>query len=103
MAGRNEIAKATWIIQHQVKNVDLVTALRRDLDSGESESIALALEINADLLLLDEKEGRRTAQRQDIDFVGVVGVLLEAKHSGHVDSILLYLDALRQNAGFYFK
>jgi uncharacterized protein len=101
--GREETSSASWIKQHHIKNKDLVTALQRDLDRGEAESIALALELNADLLLLDEQEGRRSAQRMELDFVGIVGVLLEAKHSGFIETIRPHLDALRQTAGFYLS
>jgi predicted nucleic acid-binding protein len=61
--GRDQVAQADWIWRHTVQNQDLVTALQRDLDRGEAETIALALEMDADLVLLDEKEGRHTAQR----------------------------------------
>jgi len=81
----------------------LVTALRRDLGLGESESIALALELGADLILLDEKEGRHTAQRLGLRVIGVVGILLEAKTQGAIDKVGPSLDALRQTAGFYLS
>jgi predicted nucleic acid-binding protein len=81
----------------------LVKALRRDLDQGEAESIALALELNATLLLLDEKEGRHIAERLGLRVVGVVGVLLEAKAKGVIDRVRPHLDALRQTAGFFLS
>jgi len=84
-------------------SVNQVVALQRDLDRGEAESIALALDRNADLLLLDEKEGRRAAQRLGLHVVGVLGVLLEAKRKGLVATIRPHLDALRQTAGFYLS
>ncbi|MBS1250254.1 MAG: hypothetical protein MAG431_01845 [Chloroflexi bacterium] len=101
--GSNEVANADWIEVHTVQNQALVTALQRDLDSGESESIALALELHADLVLLDEKEGRRAAQRLDLRISGVVGVLLNAKTSGSIETIQPHLDQLRHIAGFYLS
>jgi predicted nucleic acid-binding protein len=101
--GCDEVAKANWLEQHAVQNQALVTALRRDLDRGEAETIALALELEADLVLLDEREGRHAAQRLDLRTVGVVGILLEARASGAVDTVRPHLDALRQSAGFYLS
>ena len=98
--GREEVAAADWIERHTVQNQALVTALRRDLDRGEAESIALALELGADLVLLDEREGRHTAQRLEL---GVIGLVLEAKARGALPAIRPHLDALRQKAGFYLS
>jgi predicted nucleic acid-binding protein len=77
--------------------------LQRDLDRGEAETIALAVELGADLLLLDEKEGRHVAQRLGLRVVGVGGILLEAKATGAIDVVRPHLDALRQTAGFYLS
>jgi predicted nucleic acid-binding protein len=101
--GCEQVAQADWIEQHTVHNQDLVVALQRDLDRGEAETIALALELGADLVLLDEKEGRHTAQRFGLCVVGVVGILLEAKTTGAVGTVRPHLDSLRQTAGFYLS
>lgn len=101
--GRDEVADADWIKRDSVQDEALVTALRIDLDRGEAESIALALELEADLVLLDEREGRHTAQRMGLRVVGVVGLLLEGKARGHVDAVRPLLDDLRQIAGFYLS
>ncbi len=99
--GRDEVAVADWIERHSVQNRTLVTALRRDLHKGEAETIALALELGAALVLLDEREGRHAAQRLELRVAGVVGVLLDAKSHSAVNVIRPHLDALRQKAGFY--
>lgn len=99
--GCNEVAHAEWIQCHTVQNQTLVTLLRQDLDRGEAESIALATELNANFILLDEKEGRRVAQRLGFKKIGIIGVLLEAKAKGVIEVIQPHLEALRQKAGFY--
>lgn len=86
-----------------MENQALVTALRRDLDRGEAETVALALELNADLILMDEQEGRRAAERLGLDVIGVIGVLLEAKAKNIIDAVQPHLDALRQTPGFYIS
>lgn len=76
-------------------------ALRRDLDQGEAESIALALELTADLVLLDEKNGRYAATRLGCRPLGVLGILLDAKRQAKILAIKPHLDALRHQAGFF--
>lgn len=101
--GRDEVANAGWIERHTVLNQVLVTALQRDLDRGEAETIALGLELGADLALLDEREGRHAAQRLELRVTGVVGILLEAKSLDALEAIRPHLDALRHKAGFYLS
>ena len=102
--GSKEVAGAAgWINRYSVKNQLLVDVLMRDVDRGEAESIALAIELEADLILLDEKEGRHAAQRLGLNVVGVVGMLLEAKKGGFVDNVRPHLDDLRHIAGFYLN
>ena len=55
------------------------------LDPGEREAIALAEEIQADQLLLDEAEARREAARRKLPFIGTLGVLREAARREIVD------------------
>ena len=101
--GSPEVAEADWVRRHVVQGTELVTALRRDLDQGESETIALALEIGGDLVLMDEREGTHHAARHGLRTVGVVGLLIEAKTKGEIDRIEPELLALRQRAGFYLS
>lgn len=59
------------------------------LDPGETEAIALAVEIGADLLLIDERKGRREAKLLGLRTTGLLGVLLEAKKAGLLSSCAL--------------
>jgi predicted nucleic acid-binding protein len=101
--GADAVSEAAWIERHAVQNQSLVTALRRDLGRGEAEAIALALEVKAAFVLLDEREGRHAAQHLGLSVVGVVGTLLHAKAQGFVPALRPCLDALRQSAGFYLS
>lgn len=55
------------------------------LDSGESEAIQLAKELDADLLLIDELAGRKIAVDNGPRVVGLVGVLATAARRGLID------------------
>lgn len=101
--GSSDVADADWISVHSVVDHTLVTALQSDLDRGEAETIALGIEQRADLILLDEQEGRRIARRFGLNVAGVIGILLSAKAQGFLPAIHPLLDALQQQAGFYMS
>jgi predicted nucleic acid-binding protein len=48
------------------------------LHPGEAEALSLAAEVQADLVLLDEKEGRRIATERHLLVAGTIGVLERA-------------------------
>lgn len=58
---------------------------RLNLDSGEKETIALALKKQTDLLLMDEERGRREARRLNLLVRGSMGILIEAYKKGVID------------------
>jgi len=98
--GVDEVKAATWIKTQAVTNRQFVSALRQELDAGEAEAIALALEIGAKLLLMDERLGRETARHLGLCYTGLIGVLIEAKRKGLINAIKPHLNALRDMAGF---
>jgi hypothetical protein len=75
--------------------------LQAELDPGESAAIALALEIGADLILADERKGRKKAQAMGLSVVGLLGVLSEAKREGLIPACMPLLDALERDARFW--
>ena len=98
--GAAELEFASWIQRRTVTNRPLVQALRQHLGAGEAEAIALALEMGAEVLLMDERVGRQAAHRLGVRTVGLAGVLLEAKRKRVIPAVKPYLDALRDVAGF---
>jgi uncharacterized protein len=98
--GAAEVQSFDWISSRDVGDPNLATVLQGKLDLGEAEAIALALELQADLLLMDERLGRIEAARFGLRFIGTLGVLIEAKARGHLQEIKPVLDELRTNAGF---
>ncbi len=66
-----------------------------DLDLGEAEAITLAMDLGADLLIIDERLGRRHAQRIGLGITGSVGILLKAKKLGKLDQVKPFITELR--------
>ena len=99
--GAQEVAAANWIKRQPALNRQLVNALCLDLDAGEAEAIALAMECQADLILVDERMGRHAAQRMGLKVTGTLGILIAAKDRGLLASVRPLLDALRADAGFW--
>ena len=81
----------------------LVNLLLMNLDRGEAHAIALAAELKAGLLLIDEHEGRMTAIRTGVPVTGLLGILLRAKETGHLPAIKPEIEALRRKARFFIS
>ncbi len=86
-----------------VSDAAKVKRLCGELDLGEAEAIALAHEMRADVLLIDELDGRRIATREGIPIIGLMGVLANAKIVGLVVSIRPLIDKLENEADFRFS
>jgi predicted nucleic acid-binding protein len=99
--GASEVRTLEWIISQPVQNEMVVRALQSELDHGEAAAIALAVERQADLILIDERRARAVAARLGLNVVGVLGVLVEAKHKDLVPRLQPVLDDLITRAGFW--
>lgn len=101
--GAREIERADWIEVRSVTNRPLVTSLEGELDAGEAEAIVLAVEVEAALLLMDERKGRAIANRLGVSHTGVLGILAKAKHDGLIAAIGPVMDSLMSQAGFWIS
>lgn len=101
--GAREILLADWIeVRPASDTIDLYLA-RTLVDAGEAEAIGLAIELNAELLIVDERRARDLATTMGLRITGVVGVLLEAKKRALVPAIKPVLDALSATGGFHLS
>ena len=89
-----------WVRQQQAPAIS--AALRAEsLDPGETAALALALEIHADALLVDERRGHQVAVQLGLKTIGVLGILLQAKTSGFISQLRPLLEALERDAQFW--
>ncbi|MBE9112328.1 DUF3368 domain-containing protein [Nodosilinea sp. LEGE 07298] len=101
VAGATEVQIFDWIQTRAVSDRTLVEALNNKLDIGKAEAIVLAVEMQADQVLIDERRGRLVASRLNLRYTGIVGLLVEAKSRGLIVEVKPLLDALINEAGFW--
>jgi predicted nucleic acid-binding protein len=83
---RNWIANPpAWVEIRQVADSHFEDASLRRLDAGEGAAIVLALEVHADLLLMDDRDGVKAAQRKGFRVAGTLGVLSMAARRNLLD------------------
>jgi len=97
---RHAKERGLLVVEPDPGNADLRRSLCLTLDAGEAAAIAMAIAKQADLILLDDLDARRTAASLGLCVTGVVGVLLRAKREGDIDNLHQELANLRQAAGF---
>jgi len=96
-----ELRDGEFLTVVDVEESNLFTEIFQHLDYGETAAICYAIEQDADLLLLDERDGRQVARRHDLKVTGVIGILLRGANDGHID-LQNELDALRE-VGFWLS
>ena len=99
LKGSNEVKHADWIKVHTIRNIDAHSFLPM-LDRGEESAIILAIEQDADLILLDDLAGRRAAMMKGLNVMGTLGFFKIMHHKGRIKNLRDILDPL-QNNGFW--
>ena len=100
--GHEKIVRADFIHVEKVGNRRLVTLLEEFVDSGEAEAIVLALERNADLLLVDDHYARDLAKKLGLQVMGTLGVIALAKYRGLIPKSKPIIDKLVES-GFWIS
>jgi uncharacterized protein len=73
------------------------------LGRGEAEALLLAKELNAQLLLTDDRKARLAARRLQIPCIGLVGMVVHAKQVGRIPSVRDLLQVIETKGGLYLS
>ncbi len=79
-----------------VSNIFTVNILSEIVDRGEAEVIVLAGEIGASTVIIDEIRARRIAEKQNLDVIGSIGILLIAKKRKLIPSLSECITQMQQ-------
>jgi len=84
-----------WIVEQRPSDTSAIRLLNETLDLGESEAIALAQQTAPHWIILDDLAARHVAEAMGFPVIGTLGVLLQAKETGHITEVKPLLDKLR--------
>ncbi|MGB7532554.1 MAG: DUF3368 domain-containing protein [Halobacteriota archaeon] len=99
--GSKEVKDAKWIRTIEVRDKFAVELLLKGLNKGEAETVVLAKELNASLVLMDERIPRETLELLGFSITGTVGILIRAANDGLI-GMKESLDGLRKK-GFWMS
>ena len=77
--------------------------LLNQLDLGEAETIILAKEKNADIVIIDENIGYKIAKNVGLEVARTLSILLKAKEKGIVQELKPLLDEMIAKGRWYSK
>ncbi len=92
-----------WVDVISVKNNEIVTILNKDIDSGEAETIALAKQLNATVVIIDESAGYQIAKLFDLPVARTLSLLKVAKEKNIIQAISPILNEMVQKGRWYSK
>lgn len=101
LPGSAQIAQAIWLDVRRLANPEALSAAEGEfsLARGELATVLLAEELKADLVLMDDRAGRRLAASRGLRTRGCVGILEAAFQLGHVSDLRqAYADLVAQRA-----
>ena len=85
-----------WIKIEKVKDKKYQKFLETQIDLGEASAVALAMEMDSPLLLLDDLKARKLATKLHIKFTGTLGVINKAKQIGVLEEVRPIIEKLME-------
>jgi len=100
--GFKEVNEEKWIKTRKIKSESAKTYLLTDLDDGEAEVIVLAEDEKADIIVMDDRLGRKVAKLRGYNVIGTLRLLLIAKEKGIIPEVKSRIEKLKA-AGFWLS
>ncbi len=91
-----------WIQIKSPSNKKYQKLIEIDLDKGEAGALALSLDIENSIVLIDDLKGRKYAEKLNINFSGTLGLLLKAKNCGIIKELKPVIERIK-NTNFRFS
>lgn len=85
----------SWIAIKQPADKKYQSIIEASVDKGEASAIALAVELDDCLLIIDDLKGRKFANQIGLTIIGTIGVIVDAKLAGVVPSVKPILKKIR--------
>jgi predicted nucleic acid-binding protein len=86
----------TWIEIRQPRDKKYQKILEMSIDVGEASAIALSLDYNDSLLLLDDLKARKMAKKLGLVYTGTLGVLVKARKKGLIPKLKPTINLIRE-------
>jgi predicted nucleic acid-binding protein len=95
---QNEYGKdlPLWINIKEPNDSHYQKILEMDLDKGEASAIALSLEMDNSIIIIDDLKGRNVAERLNLKYSGTFGLILKAKQIGIIQSVKPILTKVKE-------
>jgi predicted nucleic acid-binding protein len=102
VAGKPEAAVLAAYLKEKVKPVNLsaLPSIEGVVDAGELQAMQLYFQLAANNLLIDDRRGKKIAMQNQINTIGSLTVLLEAKQAKLITHIKPYIEAIRVSSVF---
>jgi len=96
-----DLSRWSFVRVVSVADVTRAAAFTAGLHPGETESIALALQLGASHVLMDERDGREASRAAGLVPVGVLGLPVEFKRAGLIPAVAPLIDRLITEIDFF--
>jgi len=98
-----EVLSIKSFFAKRVKKIQTINDLKLIMDKGESEAVILYREMNADVLLIDDKKAKEIAKKIGVQCIGVLTLLAKSKDANVIDNLRNIFLQLIENKRYFSK